>query len=143
MNTKDVRNMEINQWVFWTTALPLTVTIITLCLIWAGELENFWKGFSNLWRGNEARGGGGGGQYSILSAETDAYSMMDPRADVERVRERERIIEKRPPRPFYYQQGSPYLQPSSHRSRSRSYGPPYPPPVIINKYYNSDDRYDY
>lgn len=50
MNTYDVRNMNINQWVFWATALPLTVLIFTLCLIWAGELNNFWTGFSKLWR---------------------------------------------------------------------------------------------
>jgi hypothetical protein len=50
MNTFDVRNMTVNQWVFWATALPLMVLIITLCLIWAGELKNFWEGFSKLWR---------------------------------------------------------------------------------------------
>lgn len=50
MNTYDVRNMNINQWVFWATALPLTVLIVTLCLIWAGELNNFWTSFSKLWR---------------------------------------------------------------------------------------------
>jgi hypothetical protein len=50
MNTFDVRNMTVNQWVFWATALPLMVLIITLCLIWAGELSNFWEGFSKLWR---------------------------------------------------------------------------------------------
>jgi hypothetical protein len=50
MNTNDVRNMTVNQWVFWATALPLTILIITLCLIWAGELNNFWDGFSKLWR---------------------------------------------------------------------------------------------
>ncbi|KAH6668177.1 hypothetical protein B0J14DRAFT_600005 [Halenospora varia] len=52
MNVNDVRNMELNQWVFWATALPLAVVIIVLCLIWAGELENFWRGFSNMWRKN-------------------------------------------------------------------------------------------
>lgn len=55
MNTNDVRNMETNQWVFWAVAIPLTVIVITLCLIWAGELENFWSGFSNLWSGGRRR----------------------------------------------------------------------------------------
>jgi hypothetical protein len=50
MNTYDVRNMSVDQWVFWATALPLTFLILTLCLIWAGELNNFWEGFSKLWR---------------------------------------------------------------------------------------------
>ncbi|KAH8654579.1 hypothetical protein BGZ60DRAFT_532947 [Tricladium varicosporioides] len=52
MNVNDIRNMELNQWVFWATALPLAAIIIVLCLIWAGELENFWRGFSNIWRRN-------------------------------------------------------------------------------------------
>jgi hypothetical protein len=56
MNTFDVRNMTVNQWVFWATALPLMVLIITLCLIWAGELKNFWEGFTKLWGGNGRKG---------------------------------------------------------------------------------------
>ena len=59
MNTYDVRNMKNNQWVFWAAALPLTFIIISLCLIWAGELNNFWTGFANLWRhGSGGRKGG-------------------------------------------------------------------------------------
>ena len=48
MNVNDVRNMNLDQWVFWATALPLTFIIITLCLLWAGELENFWRGFKKV-----------------------------------------------------------------------------------------------
>jgi CorA-like Mg2+ transporter protein len=58
MNTNDVRNMNINQWVFWAVALPLTFIIITLCLLWSGELEYFWRGFANLWRRGSGRGRG-------------------------------------------------------------------------------------
>ena len=50
MNTRDVRNMSVNQWVFWAVALPVTFIIIILALIWTNELDNFWKGFVNLWR---------------------------------------------------------------------------------------------
>jgi hypothetical protein len=82
MNTRDIRNMEVNQWVFWATALPLTVIIITLCLIWTGELENFWRGFRNLWGGDKKKLAAV--QYSMPSRRTDAYSMLDPRADSER-----------------------------------------------------------
>ncbi|KFY18785.1 hypothetical protein V493_08347, partial [Pseudogymnoascus sp. VKM F-4281 (FW-2241)] len=50
MNTVDIRDMELSQWVFWAAAIPLMVVVITLCLIWAGELGNFWKGFRDMWR---------------------------------------------------------------------------------------------
>jgi hypothetical protein len=91
MNVNDVRNMEINQWVFWAVALPLTVIIITLCLIWAGEVENFWKGFRNLWGTNKKTIGGR--QYEMLNGRSDALSMMDPRADPGRVAAR--IVNRR------------------------------------------------
>lgn len=58
MNTVDVRDMELTQWVFWAAAVPLCVVIITLCLIWAGELGNFWKGFRDVWRNGRRRGVG-------------------------------------------------------------------------------------
>ncbi len=94
MNTFDVRNMGVNQWVFWATALPLTVIIIALCLIWAGELENFWIGFRNLWSGNKrniARA-----QYSMLNGKSDTYSTLDPRTEPGRiVRPQPRIVNNR------------------------------------------------
>lgn len=42
MNTNDIRNMEVNQWVFWTVALPLLAIIVVGCLMWAGELQYVW-----------------------------------------------------------------------------------------------------
>lgn len=59
MNTNDVRNMNVNQWVFWAVALPVTFIIIGLCLLWAGELDNFWRGFVNLWRRSGGKGKAG------------------------------------------------------------------------------------
>lgn len=50
MNTNDVRNMEVNQWVFWVVAIPLLLIVLLLCLIWTDELGNFLIGFKNLWR---------------------------------------------------------------------------------------------
>jgi hypothetical protein len=69
MNVNDVRNMELNQWVFWAIAIPLAVIIIVLCLIWAGELENFWLGFRNLWSKGKSgrRYAGRSGGYSVLN----------------------------------------------------------------------------
>ena len=55
MNTSDVRDMPFGQWVYWATALPLTILVIALCLAWAGELNNFRQGFANLWRRNPSR----------------------------------------------------------------------------------------
>lgn len=72
MNVNDVRNMNLNQWVFWVTAIPLMVIVIILCLIWAGELENFWLGFRNLWsKGNSKKSySGRSGGYSVLNPRT-------------------------------------------------------------------------
>lgn len=50
MNTNDVRNMNVDQWVFWATAIPLLLVILFLCLLWTNELGNIWKGFRDLWR---------------------------------------------------------------------------------------------
>lgn len=74
--------MEIKQWVFWATALPVILVVITLCLIWTGELGNFWEGFRNLWRGKKDRGGAVA-QYSALER-PPGYMVMDPRVEVER-----------------------------------------------------------
>lgn len=43
MNTADLRDMPHRQWVFWAAALPLTLVIILLGLLWAGELGNAWR----------------------------------------------------------------------------------------------------
>jgi len=51
MNTNDIRNMESKQWVYWATALPLTITIVLLCLAWAGQLQRYWNPFRKLLSG--------------------------------------------------------------------------------------------
>lgn len=48
-NTNDIRNMELNQWVYWAVALPLTVIIISICLALAGELRNLRPRFAKFW----------------------------------------------------------------------------------------------
>ncbi|KAK8115783.1 hypothetical protein PG984_012285 [Apiospora sp. TS-2023a] len=40
MNTSDIANLELGQWVYWATALPVTVLVIVLGLWWMGELRN-------------------------------------------------------------------------------------------------------
>ena len=40
MNTRDVRDMEFGQWLYWAVAVPVTVIIIMLGLWWMNELGN-------------------------------------------------------------------------------------------------------
>ncbi len=40
MNTNDIRNMEMDQLVYWVTALPVTIFVIIVALWWMGELGN-------------------------------------------------------------------------------------------------------
>lgn len=119
MNVNDVRNMEFNQWIFWATALPLTVVIIILCLIWAGELENFWIGFRNLWRRTprpQTYSGGARPAYMQVQA-TPGASGYDPVAaayergkmDAEYgEREKYRVLGSRPRRRAYFEDRGEY-----------------------------------
>lgn len=59
MNTADIRDMPYQQWVFWAAAIPLTVLIILLGLIWAGELGNAWRGCLGMLDGRKTTGGMG------------------------------------------------------------------------------------
>ena len=61
MNTNDVRNMELTQWVFWAVALPLMFVIICLCLAWTNKPDKILGGFANLWRRKSAKRGAGSG----------------------------------------------------------------------------------
>ncbi|OBT78122.1 hypothetical protein VF21_02657 [Pseudogymnoascus sp. 05NY08] len=77
MNTVDIRDMEFSQWVFWAAAIPLMIIVITLCLIWAGELGNFWKGFRDLWRRREGARRKKVRKAAVNFAPTMAYTPMD------------------------------------------------------------------
>lgn len=48
MNTSDMRNMSQKQWVFWAAAIPLTLVIVIISLLWAGELKNAWNALAKL-----------------------------------------------------------------------------------------------
>ena len=48
MNTSDMRDLEQGQWLYWATAVPVTLGVILLGLLWTGELRNafqwtFWS----------------------------------------------------------------------------------------------------
>ena len=40
MNTVDIRDMELGQWAYWATAVPVTIAVIFLGLLFTGELRN-------------------------------------------------------------------------------------------------------
>lgn len=40
MNTSDIRNTGRGQWLFWAAAIPLTFSIIVICLLFTGDLFN-------------------------------------------------------------------------------------------------------
>ncbi|KAK4170828.1 hypothetical protein QBC36DRAFT_305710 [Triangularia setosa] len=40
MKSSDVRDMELGQWTYWATALPVTIFVISLGLWWTGDTGN-------------------------------------------------------------------------------------------------------
>lgn len=38
MNSADVRDMEVGQWAYWVTAVPVTVGVVLVGLWWTGEM---------------------------------------------------------------------------------------------------------
>lgn len=69
MNTKDIRHMEVDQWVFWAVSVPLTAIIITLCLMWAGEFQNAWPRVRSFWSGGSKKRS----NYQLMP---DSYDMI-------------------------------------------------------------------
>lgn len=43
MNTYDIANLEMGQWIYWVTALPITFAVIVGGLWWMGELRNLMR----------------------------------------------------------------------------------------------------
>lgn len=50
MNTSDIRATDNRQWIFWIIAIPLTLIVIFIALLFSGELGNAWKVFLGLVR---------------------------------------------------------------------------------------------
>ncbi|KAK4234084.1 hypothetical protein C8A03DRAFT_38158 [Achaetomium macrosporum] len=40
MNTADIRDMDLGQWAYWATAMPVTIVVVPLGLLFTGELAN-------------------------------------------------------------------------------------------------------
>ena len=49
MNTNDIRNMNLNQWIFWVIGAPLCVIGLTLWLLYLGSFRN-WARWWRDWR---------------------------------------------------------------------------------------------
>ncbi|KAF2792241.1 hypothetical protein K505DRAFT_363097 [Melanomma pulvis-pyrius CBS 109.77] len=59
MNTAGIRDMEHGQWIFWVIAIPLTLIVILLALLWTEELRHTWKALSKLIPERRRRAGSG------------------------------------------------------------------------------------
>ncbi|KAL8813811.1 MAG: hypothetical protein Q9223_006928 [Gallowayella weberi] len=61
MNTTDIRDTNYPQWIFWATALPLTIAVVAIALFVAQKMEpvkDLWSRFSEKWDArHEARTG--------------------------------------------------------------------------------------
>jgi uncharacterized membrane protein len=53
MNTSDVRNMELTQWVFWTCAIVFTV-IVVLITVYFVDVPPLWRWLERKGDGNSA-----------------------------------------------------------------------------------------
>ncbi|KAK4246307.1 hypothetical protein C7999DRAFT_15548 [Corynascus novoguineensis] len=42
MNSSDIRDMDLGQWAYWATAVPVTAVVMLLGLLVTGELGNAW-----------------------------------------------------------------------------------------------------
>ena len=52
MNTSDIRDMSRPQWVFWASAIPLTLIVLGVSFFVARKIEplrDLWHSFSDLW----------------------------------------------------------------------------------------------
>ncbi|OHE98990.1 hypothetical protein CORC01_05680 [Colletotrichum orchidophilum] len=53
MNSSDIRDMEAGQWLYWATAIPVTILTIVLGLWWMGEMGHLVDWFVGKLRGDD------------------------------------------------------------------------------------------
>ncbi|KAI8182638.1 hypothetical protein K4K54_000880 [Colletotrichum sp. SAR 10_86] len=58
MNTSDIRDMEAGQWLYWASAIPVTILVIVLGLWWMGELGHLFNWMANKFRREDSLGSG-------------------------------------------------------------------------------------
>lgn len=54
MNTNDIRNMDQRQWVFWVSAIPLTIIVIALALFVIRHFDSAGQALGAFWYHNAA-----------------------------------------------------------------------------------------
>ncbi|KAL8757990.1 MAG: hypothetical protein Q9184_004061 [Pyrenodesmia sp. 2 TL-2023] len=54
MNTKDIRNMDKSQWVFWVSAIPMTIIVIGLALFVIRYFDSARQALGSFWYHNAA-----------------------------------------------------------------------------------------
>ncbi|KAF6828652.1 mg2+ transporter [Colletotrichum musicola] len=72
MNSSDIRDMEAGQWLYWATAIPVTILVIVLGLWWMGEMGHLFN-----WMATKLRGGDDFG--SRFPAHSDISEKPNPR----------------------------------------------------------------
>lgn len=122
MNTSDMRTMSQKQWVFWAVAIPLTLIIVIISLLWAGELKNAWDALAKLFPQRKQPG------YQRLQG-----GQEDIRLAPRRLREPEVI------RDFFPYERSRTIRPSGGLVRRSTLDFPPPPPPPRQRTYT---RYD-
>jgi hypothetical protein len=79
MNTYDIANLELSQWVYWATALPTTLIVIVGGLWWMGELQNLVRWIFRLPKAGDLRVGSATGQAMALATQAqNQFDLSDP-----------------------------------------------------------------
>lgn len=86
MNTADVRDMDFDQWLYWVTAVPVTIAVILLGLWWMGELRNAFSWLPGFKRrdGYAVVGGGYGTRGTKVKLARDDDERLVPAVMVQR-----------------------------------------------------------
>ncbi|KAI1880901.1 hypothetical protein JX265_001141 [Neoarthrinium moseri] len=81
MNTSDIANLELSQWIYWVTALPTIILVIIAGLWWMGELEVLKQWLFGARKGQRFRRGGRSGSL-MTTVVGEEILMPDSRAAV-------------------------------------------------------------
>ncbi|KAI8209372.1 hypothetical protein K4K52_000430 [Colletotrichum sp. SAR 10_76] len=78
MNTSDIRDMEAGQWLYWASAIPVTILVIVLGLWWMGELGHLFNWMANKFR-REDNFVSGFSAHADISEKSNHHDAMEAR----------------------------------------------------------------